>query len=281
MAPEGTPQEPGSGSTLRGFFSLPSELRNEIYGLLLVTDQIPSAFVPHSGAIRPLESWSFRRRTGGLSLGLLRVNKALHREGSSVFYGRNHFDVSGYSSKPAEKLSSWLQQIGSTNALHVQHLLIEFPGWASFQPGNPFRLDDESVAIIATIKSSCTSLKTITTTLRSTNQMELCLDGLENRKLATERLGLVDATLRSIPSLQQVGLEVYEDGPSSYIRQDMETLGWTLQKFKNEEEAEDDYWEQDNYRLSDSDDDWDEPDENEYDDYDIDNDSDFWRRAAD
>jgi hypothetical protein len=77
--------------------------------------------------------------------------------------------------------------------------------------------------------------------------------------------------LRAISSLQEIIVEVYEDGPSADIRMKMESHGWTINVIEQVEE-----WDRDR-SFSDFDD-----DDYRYDyDCDIDNDSNFWRRAGD
>jgi hypothetical protein len=109
--------------------------------------------------------------------------------------------------------------------------------------------------------------------------MESRLDNLDHHSVATEALNLVSTHFRAIPSLPEIILEVYEDGPSGYLRSQMESYGWILSKHTFVEEEQ---WDS---RFSDFgfDDYGYDNDNNSYDDddYDIDNDSDFWRRAAD
>jgi hypothetical protein len=89
---------------------------------------------------------------------------------------------------------------------------------------------------------------------------------------------LVNTRFRAISSLQDIIVEVYEDGPSNYIRRKMEIQGWTIRTTKYVEE-----WGSDRSRGDfeyDWDYDYDYSDDGD-DAYDIDNDSDFWRRAGD
>ena len=107
--------------------------------------------------------------------------------------------------------------------------------------------------------------------------MELSLDTLDNPKVTGEALALVNTHFRAIPSLQEIIVEVYEDGPSDHARRVMKSHGWTIDIV---EYAEEDFQRDfsdfgDDYDCVDSGDDLDD------DCYDIDNDSDFWRRAAD
>lgn len=109
--------------------------------------------------------------------------------------------------------------------------------------------------------------------------MELRLDDLDNPKIVTEALKLVDTRFRAISSLQEIIVEVYEDGPSDHIRRRMKSHGWTISTTE--------YVEEEDWGRSFSDFDYDDygygddSGGDNYDDYDIDNDSDFWRRAGD
>ncbi|KAJ5110558.1 hypothetical protein N7532_001093 [Penicillium argentinense] len=107
--------------------------------------------------------------------------------------------------------------------------------------------------------------------------MENRLDSLDSPMICAKALALVAARFKTITSLQEIIVEVYEEGPSSDIRRKMESHGWILNVVEPVEEEE---WNEDRS--------WDDVEDDEFhyddyddDDYDIDNDSDFWRRAAD
>ncbi|KAI0401990.1 hypothetical protein F4802DRAFT_578043 [Xylaria palmicola] len=251
-------QETTATGTPASFFVLSSELRNEIYELVLL----------HEEPINPWD-WGIRELTPGL----FRVNKAIHTEACSLFYSGNHFDLTAVAQ---EEIARFLRQIGSANAGYIRHIIIHFPEFLSFDPGH-VALKDDSVDMLATIQSSCTSLRTLRTSLYTTNAMEVELGGLENHELASEALDLVGNHLKAIASLPEIILQIYEDCPSSHIRERIKNHGWTISTEEYVEEEED--------RMSFSD--FDNDDEYGYyddygdDEYDIDNDSDFWRRAAD
>lgn len=248
------------------FLRLPGELRNTIYEFILL----------HPEPIDPCFDCDSQ-----VFVGLFRASKTVHREASLIFYGRNRFDFGGCD---PEKLASFLRQIGPRNAGSIRHIVIDFPEFRYLDPGD-IALDEESIRTLRNISSSCTSLGTLTTSLHSTHSMECRLDNLEHHKLATEALHLVDTQLRAIPSLPEIILEVSEDAPSDHLRNNMESYGWILSKkvFMEEEYPDrglsdygsDDYHHGYDYGVYDGNDSYDD------DDYDIDNDSDFWRRAAD
>jgi hypothetical protein len=238
------------------FLSLPSELRNRIYELCLLRQE-------------PIDPWIDYNQRQEPTPGLLCANKTVHCEANSLFYAQNRFD---FTTATSENVASFLKTIGRNNADYIQHIRINFPNFLYLDPGD-VTLEDDSVGILANIQSSCTNLSTLTMSLYSTNAMELRLDALDNPKIVTETLTLVDTRFRAISSLQKIIVEVYEDGPSNLIRRKMESHGWIISTTEYVEELGSERsfgdFEYDDYRYNDDDD------------YDIDNDSDFWRRAGD
>lgn len=107
------------------------------------------------------------------------------------------------------------------------------------------------------------------------------LDALDNHKIANEALKLANTHFRAISSLQKIVVEVYEDGPSDHIRRRFESHGWTISMTEYLEEDDFDRsfsdFEYDGHGYDSSSNDDDSDDKS----YDIDNDSDFWRRAGD
>jgi hypothetical protein len=240
------------------FLKLPSELRNRVYELCLLHQE-------------PINPWVDYVQRQELTPGLLRANKTIHREASSLFYAQNRFD---FTTTTPEDVASFLGTIGR-NADYIRHVCVNFPKFLYPEPGD-VTLEENSIGIVANIQSGCANLSTLTTSLYSTNAMELWLDALDNPKIVTEALLLVNTRFRAISSLQEIVVEVYEDGPSDYIRRKMESHGWTVSATEYVEE-----WGTDR-SLGDTEDDWDHDyGYDDDDDYDIDNDSDFWRRAGD
>jgi hypothetical protein len=126
------------------------------------------------------------------------------------------------------------------------------------------------------IQSYCADLKMLTTAPESSNTMENWLNSFDGPSICARALALIAARFETFRSLQEIVLEFNEEGPSSDTRKKVEIHGWIL---KVVERAEVDWktsrsldgFEDDEYLYND----------NDVDDYDIDNDSDFWRRAAD
>jgi hypothetical protein len=244
------------------FFRLSSELRNLIYELVLLS---PNPLSPRTSWFEPEYP----------SLGLLRVNKAIHREASPLFYGLNTFDFTSYD---RDDLDSFFKQIDH-NATLIKSIVINFPEFNDLSVGN-VNFADHDTAIHKTIHGHCTNLSKIITTLVTTNAAELQLDALDHYKLATEALNTVDHHFHEILSIREVVVVAYEQEPNGYIRQEMKRLGWKIMTVPHGSDSEgaisdrNDY--DDDFHDGYSGDNYSGDDE-----YDVDNDSDFWRRAAD
>jgi len=199
------------------FLSLPGELRNWIYELLLLHQE-------------PIDPFDYTRRYK-LTPGLLRTSKTVHREASSLLYAQNRFDFSILIPK---EVASFLEQIGRINANSIRHIIFNFPA---------LYLDRHDVdlnLILAKIQSDCAKLSTLTTRPYSAKNMERKLDALDNPKLVAEALSLVDTRLRAILSLQEIIVEVYKDGLSDHIRKEMQSHGWTISATEYVEVEEED-----------------------------------------
>jgi len=257
------------------FLSLPSELRNNIYEQLLVLQQ------PITCPIRFWRRQLIRRAgaTSAFTLGLLRANKIIHFEASSILYGKNCFDLECRSS---EDVALFLERIGRKNASYILHMNLDFPEFQYLDPTD-ITIQDDSIGILTKIQSDCINLKTLTLSLSSTDEMEARLDALDYPKIVVEALRLVNARFRAISSLQEIIVEVYEDGPNDHIRREMKKHGWIINETKIDEPLDFESLSFGNFDF-DSDYRYYRTDSDygiEADDYDIDNDSDFWRRAAD
>ena len=216
------------------FLTLPSELRNRVYKLCVL----------HQG---PLDPWTNHSQRQELTPGLLRANKAVHREASSMFYAQNRFN---FTKATPEDVASFLGTIGQNNADCIQHVRINFPTFRYLDPGD-VTIEESSIGILTSIQSGCANLSTLTTSLYSTNAMALKLDALDYPKIVTEALELVNTRFRAISSLQDIVVEVYEDGPSYYVRRKMESHGWTVSATEYVEELGSDK------SFGDLEDDWD------------------------
>jgi hypothetical protein len=203
------------------FFSLPSELRNKIYELVLLHDEP----LDPCGVYWPSES----------PTGLFRVSKTTHREATSFFYAQNCFDLSWSS---VEGIDAFFEVIGRTNASYIRHIRINFP---SFPNLNTYHnsLDSNSVRILKKLQTNCVKLRTLTTSPHDTNDLGEGLRALDSPKDVCEAFKLVNARFKAFSSLQEVIVEIYEDGLSEDIRQEMKALGWTISAVTRVEDHDD------------------------------------------
>ena len=114
----------------------------------------------------------------------------------------------------------FLEQISCNNASYILYIGVDFPKF-HYLDLHDVTLKDDSVRILAKIQSDCTKLGTLTTSLHSTNAMEVKLDALDYPKIVAKALALVDARFRAISSLQEIIVKVYKDRPSDHIRREM------------------------------------------------------------
>lgn len=237
------------------FLSLPAELRNEIYSYLLIRRE-------------PINPWNGDHE---LHPNILFTNTAILHEARALLYGHNCFDLTWEHGH----ISEFLDAIGFINASHLQCIRINFPTLGDLE--DEVNLEEGSLHVLEKIQSQCTNIKKLITDSESTNTMEVQLDLFDSPTICARALAMIAARFGAISSLQEIVVEVYEEGPSSDIRREMESHGWVLkvvEPVEVEEWGDDRSWgdyEDDEYPDDDYDDD----------DYDIDNDSDFWRRAAD
>jgi hypothetical protein len=121
-----------------------------------------------------------------------------------------------------EEVASFLGTIGLNNTDCIRHVCVNFPKFVYLKPKD-VTLEEGSIGILANIQRDCTNLRTLTTSLYSTNAMKLRLNTLDNPEIVTEALTLVATRFRAISSLQEIIVRVYEDGSSGYTRRKMES----------------------------------------------------------
>ncbi|KAI0547175.1 hypothetical protein F4679DRAFT_555080 [Xylaria curta] len=245
-----------------GFLHLPSELRNEIYHLILL----------HQDPIDPWLRGRFRREQE-LTPGLLCASNVIHREASSLFYSTNCFDLSDATYKQIVELFG---QIGQVNAGYIRHVRIAFPEFPQLSAGHP-TLGQESVRLLALLQERCPNLTTLNTSLDSTSHMEVRMIELEikeKHELEAQALQQVDDHFRAISTLQEIIIEVYEhdeeeeedeDLSTDHIRQIMKSHGWTVITTEGDEDDWED-WDEGLDDLDDDDYDYDYDYEHGYDD---------------
>lgn len=284
------------------FLSLPRELRNMIYAYVLTDDEYIDLgpWIHHS-----------------LSSQFLRTNKTIHDESSEVLYSQNLFNFMYHS----DELLSFFDQIGAENSKHIRHIRIDFPTFRYLDPGKVTLTEESTRVLeklkdccgnLRTLTTSRSSTDGMEHRLDNLDHPNVVTEALklvdahfraissprekESPTMAfyvpTQSSSDHDSSciLSTVPStslpdhdsgnpMLSIVVEVYEDGPNDDVRRKMESHGWILDAAENVEEddrsfgeIDDDVWD----RIA-----WGHDDGGDHDNYDIDNDSDFWRRAGD
>src|SRR3954470_11199205 len=116
------------------FTSLPLEIRNKIYGLLLVSSEPIAVYTKHSillteGHHPELRGPHSSSKVAAVTFGLLRVNRMTSIEAAAVFYHHNVFYFGGSQQWPLvdpwDPLYSFLFTIGDRNRSYLQYLKAE------------------------------------------------------------------------------------------------------------------------------------------------------------
>lgn len=150
---------------------------------------------------------------------------------------------------------------------------LDFPS-LKFSRSDKIEIDENSQEVFALVREHCTRLRTIRLSLVYTDNTMYGLDAA-NEISAIEALVDIDRCLRAIGAVDRIVVDIWAHASRRDV---MAGLGWTLDI--SELEAEDDrgsIWSDGGYRDSDL-------EREEYDSedrYDVDDDSDYWRRAGD
>ncbi|GES63071.1 hypothetical protein PENSUB_579 [Aspergillus terreus] len=190
------------------FFTLPGELRNQIYHLLTSAE--------------PVNPWS--KRGHNLATNLIRTNKTIQREAAWVLYGGNIFDF-----RPPVHLlyegDAFLDRIGPHNARHIRHIQFDM-FLLLFEDPREYRMFDAILRMFSKIQSDCSNLKTLVVSQVSFTVLEILLSGQID---AAGVIADFDARARTIASLEGIILDVPRESQVPYLREKMEGHGW---KFK-------------------------------------------------
>ncbi|EFX02350.1 hypothetical protein CMQ_2399 [Grosmannia clavigera kw1407] len=180
------------------FMCLPGELRNKIYELVLVYQEPIRELLP----------------------GLLFTNRAIRHEASSIFYNQNQFHLLNL--YPGQ-VACFLDNMGSKNAGLIQHIIIEFPEFDNWTSG-ALVLNDDSVNLINKLKSNCTSLRTITTSLYNAVGWKMAVHERED-DFTINTMKFVDAYWGGIPSLESIVLYTRNCGSDERVKRELGGLG--------------------------------------------------------
>lgn len=198
------------------FLSLPSELRNTIYELVLLDD-------------KPIYPWARRNHTRNLTPGLFRTNKTIHHEATPLFYAQNTFELTLLQPRYPH-ISDFFSQIGPTNASTIRHLCLDIPEFDDLDRNN-VTFDKDSEDILKLLQNACPNLTTLVWGRYSTAQMELMFERdvlLPYPDVIGKALEFVDTRIRALSSVEEIYVEVIACFYADETISAMKSNGWII-----------------------------------------------------
>lgn len=159
-------------------------------------------------------------------LELLYTNKRLYHEASSVWYGSNYFNFVDTLNSQFVLLKSFLSIIGSANARSLSRICINFPTTEAVE-GHPGRvvIKKDDLLSLKIMQEQCPNLTRLEALVHSDNYAALNADDTEFGRRALER---IHAHVKSIPSLNQVIVRVFDETVSPSAKELMHEFGWVV-----------------------------------------------------
>lgn len=234
------PVQQTSSSPFR-FLSLPSELRNKIYKLILVSNSpievgACSAMSPSPMYREPLDwDWSWPRSTS-----MLLVSRQIYHEAEAILYSHNFFVM--YSPR-LDLLECFLNHIGPVKASLLSHLYINYPIMETFphcRPGE-VKLQRDGLRSLRLLQQKCTNLRKLTlgefVKIPFVGFLDnLCVhvvNSVNIRPILHEYFVRVNTELQAITSLAEVtvhlpGLNSIDILLREALEEAMREFGWVL-----------------------------------------------------
>ncbi|PWY87949.1 hypothetical protein BO94DRAFT_624090 [Aspergillus sclerotioniger CBS 115572] len=210
------PPSIASTSSAAKFFSLPIEIRYNIYEQLLV---VPHPLHVFQDPGCPIEVFAPAKPYAWLAL--IYVNQQISAEARTILYGANRFDFQEMETvrRPPSLLESFFSCIGPVNAGFLSHICINFPDTEreAGQLGD-IRLRDDGLQRLRVLQEQCTGLKTL----------EFLKEDQIKNELVKEVLLDINASVRSIGSLNNIVLRSYSGPVAPSVRELLQGLGWTV-----------------------------------------------------
>ncbi|KAK8033505.1 hypothetical protein PG991_002903 [Apiospora marii] len=200
------------------FFRFPGEVRNMVYKELLVNMETTIQILD----LRPwrpelLGVSSEIGRELGLGPVILQVSKQARAEGGPFLYSLNRFDLRNRLGSPlnhphrcATLMAQFARKIGRENAQCIRHVIIQFPflnqkngctmGWTWME---------EPPHIVQLLASEYGNAETVG--FRLGEDGIIVGRGLDCARETNQGVSLIDAELRSIPSLKNIWASIYEE----------------------------------------------------------------------
>lgn len=213
-----------------GFFTLPIEIRNDIYKDVLTVPH-PLYLFQDSGG--PVETFAPGKPYRWLAL--LYTNQQIRHEASAVLYGNNHFTLQEVETtrRRTSLLDSFFNCIGPANAGRLSRLCIDFPSAEKVEgcQSGEIRLREGSLQDLRLLQNQCTKLRTLETLLYGENTRVLIGEYQKNTRFVREVLLEINAQLRGIVSLNKVIVRIDSIENESLIpslRELLQELGWVV-----------------------------------------------------
>jgi hypothetical protein len=226
------------------FLSLPTEIRLQIYGHLLIGPDDGDIEYDIQAAMRPASSFP-HFRSPSIFPHIILANRTICDEASTVLYGKNIFSFVNFE---AANLVHFIDGIGSHNSNLIRHLSFDFPQfWVcerTEDPGN-VTLYSPDAKMLETIAERCGNLKSLTIRPYSLRNAISQADDEGGAIYGfSEALRLLNVCLTAIGSSQgrakdvrplEITVQVYEHPYDEYesserIWAEMERYGWTVEK---------------------------------------------------
>lgn len=209
------------------FFSLPREIRKNIYERCLSTTQALLLFKDRGSEVVEI----FAPGKPLTALPLLRANRRVQQEACAVLYGKNRFTFMDTTDFQDELLRAFLRTIGAQNTNLLTHIGINFPALDLAEAGlNRPHLTEGSLRTLGLLRERCASLRTLDTVVQDDNSAGLIeSDNLDPLVLGAA-LSQVRTQLVAIPSLEKIVVAFYTEGPSPFVKERLEGFGWIVRK---------------------------------------------------
>ena len=158
---------------------------------------------------------------------ILLVNKRAHREASPLLYSRNCFKV-----QTRGILTLFLDNIRPQNVSFLRHIYIAFPAFDDNYVGS-VTLKEDSIRTLELIRDNCTNLIIFETSLRlqTINIIEVAIDILDCPQVAAP-LALVDARFKTISSLKEIIINIYDEPLNCDLKEKIRGCGQTIESIE-------------------------------------------------
>nr|POF17933.1 hypothetical protein CFP56_13344 [Quercus suber] len=170
---------------------------------------------------KPVNPWRLGNGPRRLSLQLLRVNKTVHSEASSIFYGRNCFDLTN---RHSGSIVSFLERIRPQGASQIEHVRVRLMVFLVDMEGHDGYLLD----IFNKLQSCCPNLRTLTGLPHYLTDLFDCNDPPFRRDIVRHKLALVRTKINLFMRLEEVVVEISRASVRDTIKRELDKYGWRI-----------------------------------------------------